>query len=109
AGRGGGADVVGRVFGTNDGTQVGVFGFAGATDHDGGQLFSVGIGLIDRGHMQAVAHHRHPVTYAHGFADLVGDEDDAHALIDHGADRLEQRVDFLWRQVGGRLVQDQDF
>ena len=56
---------------------------------------------------RAVTHDGQGVADGHRLADLVGDEDDAHALVDDRAQRPEQRVDLLWRQVGRGLVEHQ--
>ena len=56
----------------------------------------------------AVTHHGQRVADRHGLADLVGDEHDAHALVDDGPQRAEQRVDLLRREVRRRLVEHED-
>ena len=40
--------------------------------------------------------------------EAVRDVDDAEALLAHAADRLEQHLDLVPRQRGGRLVDDED-
>ena len=76
--------------------------------HEGRELGGRCAGPAHRAHPLAVTHHRQRVADGHGLADLVGDEHDAHALVDDGPQRAEQRVDLLRREVRRRLVEHKD-
>ena len=59
-------------------------------------------------HDLAAPHHRDPVGDGADLAQLVGDEDDALALVAQGDHDAHQVVDLLRGEHGGGLVEDQE-
>ena len=78
-------------------------------DHPSDQGFLGGFIPLHGEDVSAVPEHRNPVADAQCFPQLVGDEDDTHPLLDHHPQGLEEGIHLLRGEVGGRLVQDQDF
>ena len=58
--------------------------------------------------MLAPAQDGHPVAHRQHLVQLVGDDDDGLAVRLHAAQHVKQPVNFLGRQHGGGLVQDQN-
>ena len=79
-----------------------------AAHHQFGEFGRRGGGGFALGHQPALAQHGHAPRHRHDFVQLVRNEDDGQALVHEAAQRGEQAVDFLRRQHGGGLVQDQD-
>jgi hypothetical protein len=59
-------------------------------------------------HHLAPAHHRNGVGHLHDLAQLVGDQQDRHAVAFQRPQNVEQPVGLVRRQHARRLVQDQD-
>ena len=79
-----------------------------AADHHAGQHALVDLAGVLQAHQLARAHHAHAVGDRHDLVELVGDDDDRHALVAHDApDDPEQLVGLLGGQHGGGLVQNQ--
>ena len=79
-----------------------------AADHHAGQHAFVDLAGVLQAHQLAGAHHAHAVGDRHDLVELVGDDDDRHALVAHDApDDPEQLVGLLGGQHGGGLVQNQ--
>jgi hypothetical protein len=77
-------------------------------DHERGQPRGIGGGPLHGREAPPVAHHRDAVADGQDLPHLVRDEHDAGALGDDDAQRREEVVHLLRRQVGRRLVEDQD-
>ena len=79
----------------------------GAADHHAAQFLLGGVLRVDRADAATLAQHRHAVGHGHDLVELVGDEEDALALAGEAAHNLDQFLDLLGREYGGRLVEDQ--
>ena len=79
-----------------------------AIDHQRDEIGLVGLRDPPRPHQRAVAQHRDAVAQLEHFLEAVADVDDRHAAGLEPADQLEQRRRFLARQIGGRLVEDEE-
>ena len=80
----------------------------GAAHHHVGQLLLVGVLGVDRADVLALAQHRDPVGHRHDLVEFVGDEEDGLALPSEILHDEQQLIDFLRRQYGGGLVEDED-
>ena len=79
------------------------------TAHQAGELRLGQAAVIDPlGDDRALAHDRDTAGQRQDFAELVADEDDAHAAGRHGAQRPEKAFGLARRQRGGRLVEDEN-
>ena len=56
----------------------------------------------------ALPHDRHPIRDGHNLAQLVRDEDDGFPFVAETAQHFEERVSLLWRQDGGRFVENEN-
>src|SRR3546814_19243550 len=56
----------------------------------------------------ALAQHGDAVGHRHDLVQLVRDEDDGEALLHHGLQGGEERLDLLRRKHGDRLVEDEE-
>ena len=79
-----------------------------AAHHQPGELLLARLARVAMGHHLAAAHHEHGVGRGHDLAQLVGDEEDGHAVALEDLEDLEQPVGFLGGQHPGRFVQDQN-
>ena len=78
-----------------------------AADHQARQLRRARVFRLDAADDLAVAHHRHVVGDREHLRQLVRDDDDRLSLLAHAAKDGEELLDFLRRQHGGRLVENQ--
>ena len=79
-----------------------------ASNHQFSQFLAVGFcGFAVRYHL-SVAHDRHIVGDRHNLAQLVGNQNNAHAFVAKVVQNFEQLVGFLRCQDTGGLVQDED-
>ena len=76
--------------------------------HHPGQLRLGGVGDVDGAHVFALAEDGTAVRHRHDLVELVGDKENGLALGGQILHDLQQLVDFLGRQHGGRLVENQD-
>jgi hypothetical protein len=79
----------------------------GPPDHHPHQLRRVGAGRHPV-HELAVPQDGHPIPDLGHLLQVVRDEDDARPILLQATDDLEQALDLLPREGGGRLVHDQD-
>ena len=63
--------------------------------------------LVDAADQPAKAQDRDPIAQGARFPDLVGNENDGHALVAQPLHDLAQMKNALWRQHRGRLVQNE--
>ena len=80
-----------------------------APNHHAGKLLARGVCDVHRADVFALAQHRAAIGYGHDFVQLVRYEQDALALGGQVAHDVHQLVDFLRREHGGGLVEDQNF
>ena len=77
--------------------------------HHGGQLAFRHLPRLRKAHQLPLAHHPHPVGNGHDLIELVGNEDDGHALLpDHSPEDIKELIGLLRGEDGGRLVQNQN-
>ena len=79
----------------------------GTADHHAAQFLLRGGGGVYRAHVAALAQHRHAVGNLHDLVELVGDEQNALALLGQPPHDLHQLFDFLRGEHGGGLVKDE--
>ena len=76
--------------------------------HHLGELLGVGVGCVDGADVLALAQHCDAVGHGHNLVELVGDEENALALLGkllHGGHQL---INLLGGEDGGGLVKDQN-
>ena len=78
-------------------------------DHQCDEIVLVGLGDPPRANQRAVAQDRDAIAQFENFFQTVADVDDGDAIRLQPADQLEQRRRLLTREIGGRLVEDQEF
>src|SRR5690606_35652492 len=78
-----------------------------AADHELGELAGGGAGGVDAGHRGAAPDHGDRVGDAEHLVELARDEDDGEAAGLELAQVLEELVDLLRDEHGGRLVEDE--
>ena len=79
-----------------------------AADHQRRQVVLVGLRRHPRAHHLAPPDDRDPVGDLEHLVQLVADEDDRVALRGEAPEDFEDLLCLLWRQHGGRLVEDQN-
>ncbi len=79
-----------------------------AAHHHLGHLLDRGIGYLYRAHIGPLAQHRHPVGHGLDFGQLVGDKQDALALLGQAPHDVHQLVNLPGCEHGGGLVKDED-
>ena len=80
-----------------------------AAHHHGAQLFHGGVLCFHGADVFALAQNAAAICHGHDFRQLVADEEDGLAFSGQVLHDLHQFFDFLRRQHGGGLVEDQDF
>ena len=78
-----------------------------AANHHLAQFFLAGVGHIDRADVLALAQHGAAIRHGLDLVELVGDEEDGFAFFGQLLHNLHQLFDFLRREHGGRLVENE--
>ena len=79
-----------------------------AADHHLRERALVGVRRVDGADDASVAQHGAAVREAEQLVELVRDEDDRLAVVRHAAQEPGEVVPLVWRERGGRLVENQD-